>query len=156
MRFIFPLLISFFVLAATLYSSCENSEATSPSPDHNTLLLKHYLEDNFGDSIPQATHYFIMVCKKGSREQVAKKLDHINRLFIHIPRSEYSAFISTNMPVNDSVLPLCASQTDWDASIEKLELLYSSVTLIKTKNGRIVNKDDMLDQDENYWKNFMK
>ncbi|HTL82643.1 MAG TPA: hypothetical protein VL651_13110 [Bacteroidia bacterium] len=144
------------MIGFTCLPSCDNSAATTPpSKDATTLALEHYLADNYGDSIGDEKCFYVLVSKKATTERIAMKMKFLKDIFSASPKTMISIIISSAVPLQDS-LQFATTKTDWDGAVDKLSIVNSSVTVIRTANGKIEAKDDVMDQDKKYWEDFIR
>lgn len=134
----FTHLSTLVVLSAVLLYSCSNSQATAPPPDPQTERFANYLRYNFDDSIPNAPHVYILIARKDARENISKLLLKMRPQLLAEDARNYSSIISAAVPIADSLLPKGSIKTDWDGAIDKLILPLSGITIIQTRDHKIV------------------
>lgn len=146
MRITLLLFSGFF--SAVLFSSCQQSVANTPPPDPASLAFDTYLRSNFGDSIGTDAHVYLLVANKGGRDQAAQKMKRLKKLLNGLPLNKTTVFISCDMPLPDSLLPIGKCRTDWDGAVDHLGFLSGGVTILRTQNGQIETLETVIDQQE--------
>lgn len=148
MRITFSLLLFSGFFSAVIFSSCQQSIANTPPPDPVSQAFASYLRSNFGDSIGTAPHLYLLVANKGGRDQAVQKMKRLKKLLNDLPMNKTTVFISCDMPLPDSLLPIGKCRTDWDGAVDHLDFLTGGVTILRTQNGQIETLETVIDQQE--------
>lgn len=130
-------LFYFVAAAAFVFPSCTSSEAGTPQADAQSQAFNRYLRYNFGDSIGEERHVYLVITKKSNRSIVPEKLRQLSPLLNELPNGTCTAILSADVPVADSLLPACHCITDWDATVDRLDLFPAPLMLVATARGRI-------------------